>query len=455
MRNEVWSIFNSRIMPEYLNKTLITLIPKSKNLESFYNYQPISLCNIVYKMVTKIIVACIRPFLSKRVSPFQSTFVPGRKGLDNAIIVQEIIHTMAKKKGRGGVMAIKLDLEKAYDLLEWSFIRDTLKLFRLPSKLISLILSCISSSAISILFTGGTLEAFHPSRGIHQGDPLSPYLFILCMEVLGALIEDKCKEKLWNPVKSSQSGPAFSHLFFTDDLMLFAKADRKNCIAIRDVLDSFCSLSGQKISDEKSQFFFSPNVEQTTREELSEVLGFRSTPFLGKYLGFPIKHKGQPQDFGFIIDRIQSKLAGWKANLLSFAGRVVLTNLVTSTIPNYTMQCVALPPKILKGVNRLNRNFIWGSSNSKRKLHLIGWNKIMKDKEEGGLGIQVAKLKNSTMLAKLNWRFKTEKASLWVRVLSHKYRGQRSRSTSLLNVTSCSPIWAGIKKGEDTVSKGV
>ena len=177
-------------------------------------------------------------------------------------------------------------------------------------------MSYIFSSAISILFNGATLEAFHPSRGICQGDPLLPYLFILCIEVLGALIEDKCKEKFWNLVKPSQSGSTFSHLFFADDLMLFAKANRKNCIAIRDVLDSFCSLSGQKISDEKSRVFFSPNVEQTTREELSEVC-FRSTPSLGKYLGFPMKQKGQPQDFGFIIDRIQSKLAGWKANLLS------------------------------------------------------------------------------------------------------------------------------------------
>ena len=155
-------------------------------------------------------------------------------------------------------------------------------------------------------------------------------------------------------------------------------------------------------------------MEQNTREELSEVLGFRFTASLGKYLGFPIKYKGQPQDFGFIIDRIQSKLASWKANLLSFAGRVVLTQSVTSTIPNYTMQCVAFPPKILKVVNRLNRNFIWGSSDSKKKFHLIGWNKITRDKEEGGLGIQVAKPKNTALLAKLNWGFKTEKASLWV-----------------------------------------
>ena len=102
VKNEVWSIVNSGIMPEYLNKTLITLIPKCKNPESFYNYRPISLCNTIYKMVTKIIVVRIRPFLSKLVSPFQLAFVPRRKGIYNAIIVQEIIHTMTKNKGKRG-----------------------------------------------------------------------------------------------------------------------------------------------------------------------------------------------------------------------------------------------------------------------------------------------------------------------------------------------------------------
>ena len=100
-------------------------------------------------------------------------------------------------------------------------------------------MSCVSTMSISILFNGGTLDAFQSSRGIRQGDPLSPYLFILCMEVLGALIEGKCREKLWNPMKASLGGPAFSHLFFIDYLMLFAKTDWKNCVAIKEVLDFF------------------------------------------------------------------------------------------------------------------------------------------------------------------------------------------------------------------------
>ena len=194
--------------------------------------------------------------------------------------------------------------------------------------------------------------------------------------------------------------------------MLFAKADKKNCTAIREVLDSFCEQSGQKISNDKSHIYFSPNVDPEKRTELCEILGFRSTPSLGKYLGFPIKHLGTPQDFGHIIDRIKSKLVGWKANLLSFAGRVVLTQSMTSTIPNYTMQFIALPAKIHQGIDRLSRNFLWGSSENKKKLHLISWEKVAKSKKEGGLGIQAAKPKNTALLAKLNWRFNSEKSSL-------------------------------------------
>ena len=136
------------------------------------------------------------------------------------------------------------------------------------------------------------------------------------MEVLGTLIMEKCNSKLWNPVKVSQGGLAFSHIFFANDLVLFAKADWKNCLAVKDVLDAFCSLSGQKVSQDKSRVYFSPNVALDERANLCAVLGFRSTPTLGKYLDFPIKHNATPQDFGFIIDRVQSRLANWKANLI-------------------------------------------------------------------------------------------------------------------------------------------
>ena len=139
VREEVKQIFITAKKPGYLNETLITLIPKCKCPESLNNFRPISLCNSIYKAVIKVIVARIRPLLNEIISPFQFAFMPGRKGIDNAIIVQELIHSMARKRGILCVMAIKFDLEKAYDCLEWSFIRDTLALFKFPNHLISLI----------------------------------------------------------------------------------------------------------------------------------------------------------------------------------------------------------------------------------------------------------------------------------------------------------------------------
>ena len=182
---EVKRVFRERKVPTYLNQTHIALIPKIQGPETLGNFRPISLCNTIYKIVTKTIVARLRPHLDKLISPLQTAFAPGRKGIDNGIIVQEIIHTLSKKRGKMGYMAIKIDLEKAYDKLEWSFIRDMLIRFNFPSDIIDIIMSCVSIVSTSILFNGEALDPIYPSRGIRQGDPLSPYLFILCMELLG------------------------------------------------------------------------------------------------------------------------------------------------------------------------------------------------------------------------------------------------------------------------------
>ena len=152
----------------------------------------------MYEVVSKIIMGRIKPLISKLISPVQMAFVPGRRGIDNVMIVQELFSTLDRKKGNEGYMSIKVDLEKAYDRLEWSFTHQVLIAFQFPQNLIKLIMSCITTSKVSILFNGGALEAFAPSRGIRQGDPISPYLFILCMEYLGHLIEKKCVEGVGN-----------------------------------------------------------------------------------------------------------------------------------------------------------------------------------------------------------------------------------------------------------------
>lgn len=138
-------------------------------------------------------------------------------------------------------------------------------------------------------------------------------------------------------------------------LCYFAKVDQIYCSTIQDVLDHFCSLMRQMVSESKSRVFFSPNVDRDTRESLSDILGFQSTPNLGRYLGIPIKSPGSSnQDFNFVLERAKLKLSSWKANMLSLAGKSVLVQASSSTIPAYVMQCTHLPSKILEGIDRVN-----------------------------------------------------------------------------------------------------
>ena len=224
-----------------------------------------------------------------------------------------------------------------------------------------------------------------------------------------------------------------------------------NNAAIRDVLDTFCSISGQTVSETKSRVYFSPNMD---RESLCDILGFASTPFLGKYLGFPLKQSGTSHDYDFILDRVKQKLAEWKANCLSLAGRRMLIQSSFADIPSYIMQCSYLPGRVLDGLDRVNRNFLWGSTNSTKKIHWVGWEKVTKPKEERGLGLQTAKGRNVALLSKLIWRFHTEGEASWVKVLKMKYCSQRRRVAANADSLPYSSTWAAMKKGVDTFNKG-
>ena len=158
-------IFAGKDVPHEINKTLLVLIPKKENPDSLKLFRPISLYTVIYKSITKIIVNRIKHVLSKLIGPVQTSFDPGRNISDNGIIAQEIIHSMRKKHGRSGFMAIKVDLEKAYDMLKWEFIWDTLQDDGFPIDVANLVMNCITSSSMQVLWNGESTSKFFPSRG--------------------------------------------------------------------------------------------------------------------------------------------------------------------------------------------------------------------------------------------------------------------------------------------------
>lgn len=243
------------------------------------------------------------------------------------------------------------------------------------------------------------------------------------MERLCHQIEFSVANKEWKPIRLSRGGPALSHVCFMDDLILFVEASLSQIRVIRRVLEWFCGASRQKVNLEKSVIFFSENVHRDLVNLISNESGIKGTKELGKYLGMPILQKRiNKETFGEVIEKVSSKLAGWKKRFLSLAGRITLTKSVLSSIPVHTMSTIALPASTLNQLDKIARAFIWGSSEGNRKQHLVSWDKICKPKREGGLGIRLEKEMNVALLAKLRWRLLNTYDTLWVKVLRKKFR---------------------------------
>ncbi|KAK9157712.1 hypothetical protein Scep_004286 [Stephania cephalantha] len=225
--------------------------------------------------------------MNSLVSDLQSSFILERKLTHNIVVVHEIIHSMKRKSGKKGWMAIKMDLEKAYDQLRWSFVKDTLTMAHIPTWLIDRIMHCISNFQMKVLWNDFMLEAFTPTRGVRQGDSLSPYIFVLVMEVLAHRIQHAIDSKRWEGIRLGRSGPIISHLFFADDMFLFAEATIEQARVIKEVLHIFSDCSGQRVNRQKTKVYFSKNVSLHDKNSISREFGFGVTSNLGKYIGSP------------------------------------------------------------------------------------------------------------------------------------------------------------------------
>lgn len=146
--------------------TLISLIPKIDPPNSFKIFRPISLCNIVYKIITKVLVNRLRPILDTIIGPYQNSFLPGRDTFDNAAVFPEIVHFMRRSKKKKGFAAFKLDLEKEFDNVNWDFLKSCLQDFGFPDITTKFIMHCVTSSILSILWNGNKMPSFKPSHGL-------------------------------------------------------------------------------------------------------------------------------------------------------------------------------------------------------------------------------------------------------------------------------------------------
>ncbi|XP_077252938.1 uncharacterized protein LOC143892304 [Tasmannia lanceolata] len=434
--------------------TFIALVPKVKGAVKVSDFRPISLVGCLYKVLSEVLADRIKIVLPCIISENQCAFVSQRQILDCSLVANEMVDWMAKS-GEQEVIC-KLDMEKAYDRMDWQCLDYFLEMMGFDVKWRGWIRSCLSSACFSILNNGSSKGFFKSSRGLRQVDPLSPFLFVIVAEALSVLLVKGRSEGLVSGVKCNQNGIEGSHLQFADDMLLFSSPQASKILNLKAFLRCYELVTGLRSNFSKSRLY-AVNIDEAEASSLANIMGCSLENLPSSYLGLPLG-LGRPNKCAWdpIVERIERRLDSWKRNLVSKGGRLTLIKAVLANILICQLSLFKCPMHVVKRIEQIQRRFLWGGSEKKRSLALVSWENICKPVQGGGLSIRRIKQVNQALMGKWLWRFGEEKERLWAKVISGKYGVAPGNWVSLNSL--CKPgvtIWRDILCLNSNFDRGV
>jgi hypothetical protein len=264
-------------------------------------------------------------------------------------------------------------MSKAYDRVEWSFLSQMMQKLGFCSEWIQLMMKCVSTVKYQIKVNGALSNVFVPERGLRQGDPLSPYLFLLCAEGFSALLSRAEENGLISGVKICRNAPSISHLLFADDSLILVQAKGEDANQLRGILELYEQCSGQMINKSKSAILFSPNTSDADKRVVKDILDVEKETMNEKYLGLPVfVGNSRTKVFSYLKDRVWKRIQGWKERFLSWAGKEILIKAIAQAIPTFAMGCFDITKTLCDQISAMICRYWWNQQEGKHKIHWLG-----------------------------------------------------------------------------------
>jgi exonuclease III len=367
-----------------LNRAHIVLIPKMEVSTEPKDFRPISLIHSFAKLLTKVLAARLSCYIDRLISSAQSAFIKKRCIQDNYMYVRGLARHYHRTKTPACL--IKVDITKAFDSVSWEYMLELLSRRGFPTRWREWLVSLLKSSSSRIMLNGCLGDEIKHRRGLRQGDPLSPYLFILAIDVLNNIFHWATEHGLLSKLKGRHSSLRLS--MYADDAVIFTNPKQEDISCIVDILRAFGEATGLRINMQKSTIALIRCADIDVETVLQS--------FPGPRINFPMRYLGLPLTLGrtrmvhlqYIQDRARARVAGCQGRLMNVAGRRELVRSVLTSLPVYLLTVIKAPKQFIKELDKIRRKFLWtGDREMTGGKCKVAWEKTCMPITNGGAGI--------------------------------------------------------------------